>query len=664
MPVIYGGYDLRPCETVALEKADRTTEDGRYLGSVTRATLRGKITPECIDAVVTPLPTDQHLSAILALQKEIDAAFSTPGLLLELQGWDGSSPAKLPARKVSIQFMPGNWLEVCDYEIVMEGLEFSGRQGDDQSVESAGQSWSFEQSENPKVIRATHAVQAKGVTLYDGNGVIPTPAWQLARTFVRSKLGLGWATVGDPYWSPQSGQQVAASSDLLPLPGSLSAWNRVVTEQVDELGGSYQATETWLLNALDYWQESTASVQRSSDDQGYVVQVNLSGTIHGLHVDQADLDARLTNAIAAFATLSAGFQATAVAAAGPGVTLNPHPVSFSSDQNPLEGTVAYQYAYNNRVLVNDTWELYGVQKKASLEDYKTSVTVDGKIYGAVYPDVESDPLLKLERARAQWDRVKGMLYARAVQSTGIANLQLCPLSADQSVDQSEGSVSYSYTFDNRLFNTVEEEFTVSRKASGDDPKVTVVVEGTIKGLRTSTCTDPFQTPIDPFEALANAQAYFAQIEAGLVSRAALYVKVDDLNPAPWATSISQNLYAGTVGYSFEFNSLRHCFPFALSESISYTDDAATRVVAVIPVPGRAQGPVFQDMATTKERRRTLSIELILAIPANPCGFQPAPIVDISPWAPKGSAAFLEQDQTTFSADTGRFSRQATWIYTS
>lgn len=660
MPVLIGGYELRPCETVAFTREPKTSDDGRYLGTVTRATLRGEITPECIAGVEVPLPFDQHLAKILQLQQEIRGAFAAPGFLLEVSGWDGSLPTKLACRTISgPDFEPGNWLQVCPYEVTVEGLEFANDVNPlEHYVETAGEDWAFDQAENPRITRATHTARAKGQTLYDGTGQVTVPAWKRARDFVRDHLKLGWTAVSTD-WSPESGRDLAGQS--AEAPRSTTAWNYTVTDQIDELGGTYQAVETWLLTDQPYYEDGTLQVRRAAEESGFVVSVTLSGTLHGLFEDQNDYDARIINARAGWEAIRPTLAARAAAAA-PDATLTPHPFEFSSEEDAVAGTIAYQYTFTNRALVNDTWELVAVEAQSSLESPKTSVTVSGTITGALYPDVEADPNLKLERAVAQFGRVKGLLYQRAVAATGIANLQLCPVTARRQDDQAQGTVAYTYEFDNRLFNDVEEEFTVSRKSSSEDPRVVVTVEGTIKGLRTSSCSDPFQTPQDYFEAFSHALAYFGAIKDGLLSRAALYVPTAELTPAPWSTSYSQNLYAGTVSYAYEFTSQRHCYPFALSESITFSREGGIPVIAEVPVLGRKAGPVIQDMNTITSKRQSVAIELVLPIPANPCGFQEPPAVDVSIYAPHGSVVRLESDVTTWSYESGRFSRNVSWIY--
>jgi hypothetical protein len=656
MPVYYGSYEVRPCESVDLTREDRTTEDGRYLGSVTRASLHGAIVPDCVDGVDEYVPTESLLSSILVAQVAIRKAFSTPGLLLEITGWDGTTTLSIPARTVSVTFEPGNWLSLCQFEIVMEGLEFSGEGTNDQFIESCSETWTFEQIENPRVSKATHQVRAKGVTLYNGTGGITAPAWDVAKLFVQQKLGLGWTAVGSAYFSPSSGQAIAATSNS--DPASTLAWNYLVVDSIDELGGSYEATETWVLNPSSSWSEQSISVKTSSDAQGFTTSVTISGVVHGLYTGQNNFDQRNTNAQAGLTAIQATLQQTAVGYT-PLTTLNPHPVDFAINADTTQGTISYSYEMNDRLLTGDTWELSQFAERATTEDYRITVDVSGTIYGAFYPGVDTDPLIKLTRAQARWIQVAPLLYARAVINSGLGQLKVPPLSAEVTEDQAAGTVSYHYTFDTRLFTTVEEEFTVSRKSTLESAITTVTVEGTIKGLRT---TPALQAPQNPFEACDNAQAYFASIESSLLSRAALYLQTSDVNPVPWTSSLAVNEYAGSVGYSYEFTTKRQCYSFALSESISVTDEDLIPVIAIIPVIGRPGGPVIQSMSTFKERRRSLSIELIVPIPTSPCGYIPAPVIDITPWTPSANAVYIENNQVNYSPTDGRLSCNVVWVY--
>jgi hypothetical protein len=103
----------------------------------------------------------------------------------------------------------------------------------------------------------------------------------------------------------------------------------------------------------------------------------------------------------------------------------------------------------------------------------------------------------------------------------------------------------------------------------------------------------------------------------------------------------------------------------LTESVSITDDAGTPVFAVIPVPGLEDGPIFQDIKTKKEKRRSINVEVVMPPPKYGCGVvsYDTPSFDVSQYTPQNTASiFLEQDQVTWSPQSARYTRTVVWVY--
>jgi hypothetical protein len=659
MPVTYGGVEIRPGPRVAINIEHRLTGDGRRLTDVVTATLRGDLVPEKIDGVEAAVPIEARLSTILSQQKFLRDTFAVDGKIFQVQGWDDGVPVRFPARVRSISLPEGIWVSDSQYEIVLEGPSISGEDAANPYVESCNESWQIEEDEQTWLTKVQHTVQAKGVSKMDGVGGIETPAWQNARTFAKTKLGLGWTTIGDSYWSPQSGQTIAAGSAA--TLASTLAWNPVHSDTVDEIEGTYSATETWVLGPSAYWEEARIGVKTSDADPSSMVAVSLGGTIHGLFQASGDFASKYANAVAGWEAVRDTLLDRAQGAAG-SATISPHPVTAEVDFSVREGTVSYQYEFNNRTLVADTWEVYGVSPHASLEDYRTTVGVSGTIYGVAYPDEDTNPALRLERALARWEDVRGLLFARAVSGTGLTDLKAFPVNAEYTPDPSNGSVSYQYQFDNRDPEDVEVEYTVDRRYSRENGQTTVQVSGSVKGLRHNEAADPFQ-PADREERYQNALAYFNQLEPNLLGVAATYVDVESLNATPWNKGVSHNPLAGSIGFQYEFTSNRGpCTPGALSEVLNIVDTFATPVIARIPIPGKPEGPIVQDMATITEGEREVSIEVVFP-QGLPCAASPPSDVDLTGYAPQGNNVKVVRNTRSWSPTGSRLNRTMAWIYT-
>lgn len=663
MPVIIDGHSIRPAPPVSFQITHNRTGDGRFLSTTVQATLRGTIVTDKTDDTVVYHGIDEKLATVLAKQRQLRDWFRE-GAWFEVQGYDGSAPVKFRVVSVdSIDFAEGNWVDRCDYTIQLTGQGFSDDAADVFHVESAAENWQFEEGEGPHTYRVTHTLSAKGRTTYDND--TPTyPAWQYARTFVWAHLGLDWTTRESPY-SPLAGSDLW--SQLALQPDSSGVYNRAVNESIDELDGTYSVTETFFVAGGPAWEEYTMTVRNVADDPTMTVSVALNGTVHGLTTQMHDPEGKYANAVLQWNTVRSLLYARAQAAMPNGVTLTAQPSSLNVDHNPNEGTVSYQYEYNDRHLVNDTYEFYNVSMQTGDEDSHTSVTIEGTVTGVRYVS-DADPTLKFTRANAQWELVKLTLLSRAITESGIADLKPFPTSASVTPNKQDGSLSYSYTFTNQNPQSVRHEFTVETRYSREDGRTVVSVNGTVTGLRTiDRASDyPFRA-YSPSERYDNALAYYNGMSGNIFGLVSTYVDTSKVNPRAYTTSVAHNQYAGTVSYTAEYNSLPlPCVSGALSENITITDDSATQVIAIIPVLGRAKGPVIQDIGTVKERRRGVTIEVVMPVDTNTRICDPsaasAPSIDISPYAPAGNPVYLEQDQTQWSPTNGHYTRQVSWIY--
>jgi hypothetical protein len=660
MPVIYGGYSIRPAPQVSLSKVYASSGDGRRLGTTVSARLTGKLTAEKTGDTVTPLPIEQHLSSLIAKMAELREAFSTNGLVFEIQGFDAAPPVKFNAIVDQIEFAEGLWVQTGDYTISLHGDTVSGEDTDSQHCENASESWTFEEGDLPRTWKATHSVSARGKLVYQPDGSLPQLPWQYAKAFVSSQIGVDWDT--SSAWSPLSGQSLASQSTV--SPPSTNQWDRHVTETVDEAEGTYSVTETWVLNANPYVEQYAISTHRV-DEVNLTTKVSVSGTITGLRKTMGINDDKYDAALAGWTTvkmLLVGRCQDAASSVG-GNTLNPHPISEGVDHDRYAGTISYQYEFDDREYVNDTYETYTVTPSVSDEDYRTTVRVDGTITGAIYLDDGPSKTIKFTRASLQWDIVRPLLLARAVSDSGVAGLQPFPLQAQVVLNQREGSIQYTYEFDDRIPQNVKHEFTVTRKSSREDGTDHVTIEGTITGLRSANPGTPFGTGAKD-ERYNNAVAYYGGISGNLLGLASQYVSLQCINPTPMTTSVAYNELSGTVSYSADFTStVMPLTPGALTEIVTLQDESAVPVIAEVPVFGRTQGPVIQDMNTVTAKKRTMTVEIVMMPPKFGCSLTvPRPTFDITPYVPAGNPVKVTGDVSNWVDRLGRYTRTVSWTY--
>jgi hypothetical protein len=658
MPVIFRNNSLRPAPQVSLSKSYAVTGDGRKIGTSITARLAGTIVAEKVDDTYIPLSIDHRLSTLLAKQKALRDTFGKDGLF-EVQGFDASPPVKFYAIVDSVDFSEGPWTDKTDYTISLHSAGVFGEDDSSPNCDSVAESWTFEEGDLPRSWKATHSLSAKGKLVYDAAGNVPKPAWQYARDFVNNRLGVGWTTVADPAWSLDSGQALASGSAV--MPSSTNAWNRAVSETVDEAEGAYSLTESWTLSPDPWVEEYTISVRRV-DDPPITTTASISGTIHGLRSSLNDPQEKYLNAALRWNTVK-DLIAARCQARVPSGTLNTHPTAYNVDHDEFNGTIQYQADFDDRAYINNTFETYSINQTVSEEDYKTIARIEGTITGAVYLDDGPSHTIKYTRASLQWSVVKSLIFARVVQETGIQTLKPFPVSAQVTSDRNAGTITYSYEFSDQNPASVRHEYTISRRFSREDGADFIGIEGTITGLRTAHSDSPFGSG-DAAERYANALTFWDGISGNLLGVAATYVDFRCINPNPVSTNVGHSPLGGTITYSSEFSSaVMPTTPGALSETVSIQDEEATPLIAIIPVLGRPLGPVIQDLGSIKERRRTVTVEVVM-IPAKfGCSTSvQRPDVDVGLYVPQATVMFKEQDTNNWVPNTGRYTRTVSWIY--
>lgn len=144
----------------------------------------------------------------------------------------------------------------------------------------------------------------------------------------------------------------------------------------------------------------------------------------------------------------------------------------------------------------------------------------------------------------------------------------------------------------------------------------------------------------------------------------------EISTQPISESFSHNEAAGTITFSKVFNTRKQNINGSITESIVINDTNATWQVAQVQVPGRAKGPVLQDMGTRNVASRTVSLNAQLQagdVNETP-GSDGRPNYDVKifPYRPTtvglGTIEWKTADQETWEPWSGRYSRTVTWNY--
>lgn len=351
-------------------------------------------------------------SAILSKQRALRALFAQDGQRIEITDIFDQVGATVYCnpRVQSVTFSEGNYVNKCEYTIVLEADVLLRGVGPDSYIDSEGtlagsgvvttamelddfladsgtaflenfdENWGLEADdqqgqsvESPRSYRISHSINATGKTFYAEDGTLPKPAWQQARDFVLRKLS-----------NQPSGDypNVAGiiGSGTVNLIDSYRGYNHVRTEQINETAGSYSITENWILSSGLSNENYRMTTSTSSSDP--FVNVNIDGTITGMSelspsglgvFGTMSTSGAYQNALSKYDTVSNngrfGISSDIYKRANNlvAVQLNSQPVSVSLGTNQYTGQITYSLSFNNRptniisgviaesIQVNDTY---------------------------------------------------------------------------------------------------------------------------------------------------------------------------------------------------------------------------------------------------------------------------------------------------------------------
>ncbi len=228
----------------------------------------------------------------------------------------------------------------------------------------------------------------------------------------------------------------------------------------------------------------------------------------------------------------------------------------------------------------------------------------------------------------------------------------------ENINELTGDYSVSETW---ILNNAAaiEDYNVVTRTSLEDGRTFVTIDGTVNGLDTRDTN--FAITTDRYTA---ANTYFnASVSPNLVTRAQSYSGIT-LNAVALNSQVGRNPISGTITYSYEYNNRATAtIPGALQENITIVDIHPGDVFAQIPVPGRADGPILQDIVTKTARERQINIEVRVPA-ATLAGISAKPVVTpyITANTPTGVVVFRAPDRETWRPLEGIYGYDVSWTY--
>ena len=713
MTVFYNSSNIIPAPFCSYSKNILIAGDQRRLGNTYQLTMRGEIvsykgSPQAgslvgigwgnyqnLFWVSSGYPGDESIaynnrvSAIEKKQEALRVLFSTDGAWLSWESVDGAVSFKCQIKNAQLTFDEGIWWNTCPYTITAEtDIVYVNGSADDSNVDinnfiqNCSETWDVQEGDIVKTFKISHQVSATAKRMFDSEGNQVGDGWQHAQNFVETQLVLGYNGWSNFSYNPGSTifQNSALNSGVINL-NTLSPYNFARSESVDEMGGSYAVTETWTLAASSGAEVYNVSVRKISDQPYTTVTASINGTIKGFYTNLFDYDQRLAAAswqwsqisgVPLFNRVNSYVFNTANAS---GATLNYQPLQAAIDEDYNAGTLSYNYEFSNTLYEGDAFESYTVNRKTSVDSYKSQFGIQGTIRGRRY-DGDVDSTIYLKRAQTWWNTVTPtVLYNRIINSkyfpaASSLGLQPAPLVFEVNTNEAEGIISYSYEFDNRKNdsdisdNSVIDEYTITQSFNRNDGISSYNIAGTVKGLNIADSADPRAA------AFANASGYYySNVLPNAYNRISTFFNINLSDTQPYTKETIFNIPQATVGYQFGFyNYPATLISGVLSEVIEISQEnweGDVQVIANIPIPSRQSGPILQNIMTTTAKMRRLSIEAIVGPTGSTnilSSFNLRPNYDqyVVQLAPAGG--YIEGDTENWSFKQGRYTRNISWIF--
>lgn len=255
----------------------------------------------------------------------------------------------------------------------------------------------------------------------------------------------------------------------------------------------------------------------------------------------------------------------------------------------------------DRAVDQETWELTQADEPGQLFRLVHSVSAQGQpTYGSGGSVTAEGWQVAQALVTAALGFDQAMLTAAGV--IGLSNYRGYSRVRSQTVDKAQGrfSATEQWTCVDPNFaptgltgGTCNEEYQVSDQYSNDSGLYGVTVSGTITGLEVRDTGDVvtatrWQSAAARATGLTDSWAHsLAETHFSL-----------DLNPKPTSKTISRNITNGVVTYSFGFDTRpAETDSSYINETITIEFDGPAATIAQFVIPGRAAGPLFQNILT-------------------------------------------------------------------
>lgn len=226
-----------------------------------------------------------------------------------------------------------------------------------------------------------------------------------------------------------------------------------------------------------------------------------------------------------------------------------------------------------------------------------------------------------------------------------------------------GDPSFNHTID----------LEVSEEAGEESPEHVVTVQGTIQGLDSRNSYDLTSTAYENARAAWNKWSGQTGIDAVYTVAKSVYSGSGALRNVVLSQTVGHNRNTGTITFSRVFDDTVIDIDNAIRQdlTVNYNNiDGTQKVVAILGVLSRADGPIIQDMNTTKERSVSVSLDLTMdkaSRGAKPSATEGADTSSASQiWtvvsAYRPTNGYLQDKTENWNPRTGTYNLSVVWVF--
>lgn len=393
----YGSYDFSPVPFFTLVQDEIQNKDGR-VGTKYTLTLEGTLS--------TSPDLSGGIENVISLQESLRAAFVEDGLKLELKCGETSLLVCYPKLSGPIQFPPSNnnWVFTCPYTIELEFEDFREDIGDnpfDQFVEQASETWNVEFiDDSPKYNINLSSVSSQTTGYYYSGD----------NNYLMLRVSHNLNAIGQRHYIDMSGTGVDESGD----PSGIGVTGYIVKE-------AWEYARDWCIPRL--------------------------GLDSGVLQDSGVLNLRITGA----GGIASYYPYNHIRATSRSETQG----SYSVDESWLIALSGSGESYSGALRATEDFTVEVVQQA---QDDLTQVNIQGSIQGwenRDYGDNPNDFVItetKMQAAEQYWTTIQNRLLPRAQyysEAVASRSLNITPLTKTKAYTPSKGTISYSYSYDDR-----------------------------------------------------------------------------------------------------------------------------------------------------------------------------------------------------------------------